>query len=463
MLRAVFSNSSGILFSRILGFFRDMLTASTLGVNIYSDIFFVAFQLPNLFRRAFGEGAFSQTFLPTFTRVKKKILFTSSVLYKLLAGVLSITLLIHIFDTEVTKAIATGFDSETVEKASTFVKINFWYLLLIFITTFLSALLHYREHFVTTAYGTALLNLSLIGALTLSNGKSSEEIIYYMSYGVVIGGILQLLAHLIAIHFNSMNKVLYGGLLRWRRFSEVKSETDGFFKRFTLAIWGGGTAQISSFLDTVMASFLITGSISYLYFANRVFQFPLAIFAIATTIAIFPRVSKLIKQNKDGEAREIFKKSFWLLAYLLSLSTLVGVLFAEEIVKLLFERGAFGEADRLATAQVLIFYLLGLSIFGVSKLFSLWLYAHERIGTSAKISTYSLIVKIVSALLLIQPLGASGLALSTTISSLTLLLFTLNEFGWNNIKEIIFDKLGLYLIIVLTSVYQIYLFYFLSL
>jgi putative peptidoglycan lipid II flippase len=284
-----------------------------------------------------------------------------------------------------------------------------------------------------------------------------------MSYGVVIGGLLQLLAHLIAIHFNSMNKVLYGGLLRWRRFSEVKSETDGFFKRFTLAIWGGGTAQISSFLDTVMASFLVTGSISYLYFANRVFQFPLAIFAIATTIAIFPRVSKLIKQNRDGEARKIFKKSFWLLAYMLSLSTLIGVLFAEEIVQLLFERGAFSEADRLATAQVLIFYLLGLSIFGVSKLFSLWLYAHERIGTSAKISTYSLIVKIVSALLLIQPLGASGLALSTTISSLTLLVFTLNEFGWKNIRVIIFDKLGLYLIIVLAFVYQIYLFYFLSL
>lgn len=452
MIKSIFSNSSGILFSRILGFLRDMLTASTLGVNIYSDIFFVAFQLPNLFRRVFGEGAFSQTFIPSFTRVKRKILFSASIFYKLISAIIFLTILVFVFDNEITKAIATGFSEETIEKATIFVKINFLYLTAIFMVTFLSALLHYREHFATTAYSTALLNLSLIFALFLSSEKTSEEIVYYLSYGVVIGGILQLIAHIIAIKYYSISKVFYGGLLRWKRFDEVKNESKRFFSKFFLAIWGGGTAQISSFLDTLLASFLVTGSISYLYFANRLFQFPLAIFAIATSIAIFPRVSKYIKLNREGEAREIFRKSFWLLTFLLSFSTVVGVVFAEEIVKLLFERGNFSSIDREETAKVLIAYLLGLTIFGVAKLFSLWLYAKERIGASAKISTYSLIVKIIFSLILIEPFGASGLAYSTTISSLVLFIFTIYEFGFKNFVEIIFHKLAIYFILFITFV-----------
>jgi len=449
MFKAFFSNSSGILFSRISGFIRDMLTASILGVNIYSDIFFVAFQLPNLFRRLFAEGAFSQTFIPAFTRVKRKVLFSASIFYRLLFSILIITLFVNIFDREVTKLIATGFDDETIERAIIFVRINFWYLTLIFITTFLSALLHYKEHFWTTAYSTALLNLSLIGALILAKGETPEKIVYYMSYGVVIGGTFQVVAHLIAIKFKSMNRVFCGGLLKWKRPDEVQDETRSFFRRFVFAIWGGGTAQISSFLDTLMASFLITGSISYLYFANRVFQFPLALFAIAVSIGIFPRISKFIKLKKYEEAHKIFKDGFWFLSYLLTVSTIVGVILSEEIVKLLFERGAFGEYDRVTTAQVLRFYLFGLYIYGVAKLFSLWLYAHEKISISAKISTYSLGVKLIFALILIQSFGVSGLALSTTISSVALLIFTLNEFGWGKVRDIIFDKLGIYLIVLI--------------
>ena len=450
MLKSIFTNSSGILFSRILGFFRDMLTASILGVNIYSDIFFVAFQLPNLFRRIFGEGAFSQAFLPSFTRTKHKILFSASVFYKLIFAILLLTLLVNIFSFEITKIISAGFSDEVIQKAEIFVKINFFYLTLIFIVTFLSALLHFKEHFVTTAFSTALLNISMISALLLSQNLPPKDIVFYLSYGVVIGGLLQVLAHLIALKFTGMQKVFYGGLGKFRRFHTVKKDSKHFFNKFFLAIWGGGTAQISSFLDTLFASFLMTGSISYLYFANRVFQFPLALFAIATTIAIFPRVSKFIKQKKYLEAEKIFKFSFWLLFSLLSSATIIGIVFADEIVSLLFERGNFGESDRIATAQVLIFYLLGLSVFGISKLFSLWLYAHEQIGTSAKISTYSLVVKIVFSAILISPFGVSGLALSTAISSLILFILTVKEFGFQRFKKIIFDKLAIFFLIWIT-------------
>ena len=426
-----------------------MLTASTLGVNIYSDIFFIAFQLPNLFRRIFAEGAFSQAFLPSFTRVRQKILFSASVLYKLIFSIIILTVLVNIFSFEVTQIIGVGLSDEVIKEAHIFVAINFYYLILIFFVTFLSALLHYREHFLTTAYSTTLLNISIIIALVLSKDLDPKEIVFYMSYGVLIGGFLQVVAHLIAIHYRSMTKIVFGGLTKFKRFKEVKKDSNKFFNKFFLAMWGGGTAQISSFLDTVIASFLMTGSISYLYFANRVFQFPLAIFAIATTIAIFPKVSKLIKLKKDGEADKIFKYGFWFLLYLLSSATVVGIVFSEEIIKLLFERGNFREVDRIETARVLTFYLLGLTVFGISKLFSLWLYAHEKIGTTAKISTYSLIIKVSFSIILVTPLGVSGLALSTAISSFFLLIFTLHEFGWDRFRNILFNNLAIYFLFII--------------
>ncbi|EJF07576.1 integral membrane protein MviN [Thiovulum sp. ES] len=457
MFKSIFSNSSGILVSRIFGLIRDMFMASTLGVSIYTDIFFVAFQLPNLFRRIFGEGAFSQAFIPSFVRSRKKILFSASIFLKLISAVGFLTVLVFIFDSEVTKMIATGFSDENIEKATIFVKINFLYLIAIFTVTFLSAILHYREHFATTSFSTALLNISMILALMIGNGMSDEKIVYLLSFAVVLGGILQVISHVFAILFLKLNRVAFGGFSKWKRFDEVADDSQNFFTKFSLAIWGGATAQISSFLDTLLASFLITGSISYLYFANRVFQFPLAIFGIAITMAIFPKVAKYLKDvSGESKAEEILKKAFWLLAYLLSSATLVGIVWSEEIVSLLFERGEFSEIDRIETAKVLTFYLFGLAIFGVAKLFSLWLYAKEKIGKSAKIATYSLFIKIVVALALLEDFGASGLAFSTTISSFALFIFTVHEFGWNRFRKILKSKL-LFLLFPLLGI-----FYFLN-
>ncbi len=418
-----------------------MMTASILGVNIYSDIFFIAFQLPNLFRRIFGEGAFSQTFIPAFTRVKQKILFSGSIFTKLSISILFLTMLIYIFDKEVTMAIASGFSEQTIEDAKIFVVINFLYLPLIFIVTYLASILQYREHFATTAYSTALLNISLILALILSKDLSEREIVFALSYGVVLGGISQIIAHLIALKMVNMDRVALWGILKWRRYREVKEENRLFFDKFFLSMWGGSTAQISSFLDTVIASFLSTGAISYLYFANRIFQFPLAIFALAVSMAIFPRISKYIKQKKEAVAISMLEKGFWILMYLLSISTAIGVIFSEEIIKMLFERGNFDINNRIETAKVLEYYLLGLTIYGIAKLFSLWLYAYEQAITTAKISTYSLILKVIFSALFLSSyggsMGASGLALSTTLSSLALLVFTFNEFGWDKIYKIV--------------------------
>lgn len=446
MFKAIFTNSFGILISRVLGFFRDLLTASALGANIYSDIFFIAFKLPNLFRRIFAEGAFTQVFIPAFARSAHKAVFSVNIFLVFLSIILLITLLVNLLPELFTKAIAVGFSNETIEIAGPYVAINFWYLPLVFAMTFLSGMLQYKHHFATTAFSTALLNLSLIGALYLSQDKTQSEIVYYLSFGVVVGGVLQLLAHLVAIQKLGLTTLLFGGFKYLRVKSKlIKKDTKKFRNNFFPAMWGNSTAQVSAFLDTFLASFLVTGSISYLYYANRIFQLPLALFAIATSIALFPRVARYLKNQDEAKAKSYLSKAFWFLAFLLTGSTIGGIILSHEITWLLFERGAFTAEDTANTTLVLQMYMLGLLPFGLQKLFVLWLYAKEMQMRAAKIATYSLVTYIIFALAFIGPFGVSGLALASTIGGFVSFVFTLHVFGRENFFAIIRSKNSIYL------------------
>ncbi|MEN8302758.1 MAG: murein biosynthesis integral membrane protein MurJ [Campylobacterota bacterium] len=448
MFKAIFTNSFGILFSRILGFIRDLLTASALGANVYSDIFFVAFKLPNLFRRIFAEGAFTQVFIPAFARSAHKAVFSVNIFFVFISIILLITLLVNLVPQLFTKAIAVGFTTETIELAAPFVAINFWYLPLIFAMTFLSGMLQYKNHFATTAFSTALLNLSLIGALYLSQDKTQSEIVYYLSFGVVIGGLLQLLVHIIAIYKMGLSKLLIGGFKHLRVKSKIiKRDTRKFRNNFFPAMWGNSTAQVSAFLDTFLASFLVTGSISYLYYANRIFQLPLALFAIATSIALFPRIARYLKNQDEAKAKEFLNKAFWFLAFLLTASTIGGIILSREITWLLFERGAFSAEDTANTTAVLQMYMIGLLPFGLQKLFVLWLYAKEMQMRAAKIATFSLGAYIVFALAFISPLGVAGLALASTLGGFVSFILTLRVFGMKNFLDILRSKNLIYFVV----------------
>ena len=448
MFKAIFTNSFGILISRILGFFRDLFTASTLGASIYSDIFFIAFKLPNLFRRIFAEGAFTQVFIPAFAKSKSKGVFSANIFIVFLSIIFFITLLVNLLPSLATQAIAVGFDAKTVTIASPFVALNFWYLPLIFAVTFLSTMLQYKHHFATSAFSTALLNLSLILALYFSQDKTEVEIVYYLSWGVVIGGIMQLFVHLVAIYKYGLSKILFGGFKYLKqKSSRIKSETKKFKKQFFPAMWGNSTAQVSAFLDTILASFLLTGSISYLYYANRIFQLPLALFAIATAVALFPRVARYIKNKDKEKAKEFMSRAFWFLAFLLTASTIGGIILAQEITWLLFERGAFEADDTSKTSLVLQMYLIGLIPFGLQKLFVLWLFAHEMQGRAALIATYSLATYIIIALSLISPMGVSGLALASTAGGFVSFSLTIKTFGIHNFLNILRSKNLFFLIL----------------
>ncbi|PLY11575.1 MAG: murein biosynthesis integral membrane protein MurJ [Arcobacter sp.] len=432
LIKSIFTNSSGILVSRVLGFVRDLLTASILGANIYSDIFFVAFKLPNLFRRIFAEGAFTQAFIPAYANTKQKIRFSSAIFLQFLALILFISLLVTLFSKFVTHIIALGFDEKTVDLAAPLVAINFYYLPMIFVVTFMAALLQYKHHFATTAFSTTLLNLALIAALLISKDLDKYEITYYLSYGVLVGGLLQVLVHLLAMKNKNLLKIF--------TFRKVNIKENKFYKNFVSATLGSSTSHISAFLDTWLASFLVSGSISYLYYANRVFQLPLALFAIATSIALFPMIAKSIKNKDEEKALKLMRKSTIILTILLSIATLIGIVFDKFIVELLFERGAFTSNDTQNTALILSMYLIGLIPFGIAKIFSLWLYSHEQQFLAAKISMKALAFNIVFSLLLIKPYGAAGLAFASTLSGFILFFLTIKEFGFSKFKLLLLNK-----------------------
>ncbi|WP_457560123.1 murein biosynthesis integral membrane protein MurJ [Caminibacter sp.] len=434
MIKHIIINFLGIFNSRILGFIRDLLSANILGANIYSDIFFVAFKFPNLFRRIFAEGAFTQAFLPAFAKCKYKPKFAFKVFVTFLSIIIVLTLVVNLFSYQITSLLAFGFSEEAKKIASPLVALNFWYLDFIFIVTFLASLLQYKNHFLIPAFSPALLNISLITTLLLSMNLPKDKIIWYLSWGVFFGGIAQVFIHLYAAYREKILRLLTVG-------SKSKKEVDlkNFKKTFFPSVLGNSTAHISAFLDTWLASFLAAGSISYLYYANRLFQLPFALFVIATSTVIFPKITKKLNTDSEKEAFIILKKSFWYLFYALIFATIVGIVASKQIVSLLFEHGAFTSNDTIHTSIVLIMYLIGLIPFGINKLFSSYLYATHRHLKAAKFSAISLGVNIVLSIVLIFPLKVYGLALASSIGGIVLLFLTLKEFGFRKVLTF-FDK-----------------------
>ncbi len=433
--------------------------ASALGASIYSDIFFVAFKIPNLFRRIFAEGAFTQSFMPSFIASKQKGVFGAAIFLRFLLFLVIISLIVSLFPEVLTKLMAFGWDSKTISLAAPLTAINFWYLDLIFIVTFLSTLLQYKEHFAVTAISTSLLNVAMVAALWFFMHDDPKVVAYALSIAVVIGGLLQVIAHIWAISTMKMRKVFFGGF-KYLDKKDVSEDTKKFNTLFLPAMWGNSTPQVNAFLDTLLASFLMTGSISYLFYANRIFQLPLALFAIATATALFPSISKAIKNGKNDEMERNLKKAFWLLLFLLGISTIGGIIFGELVIKIIFERGKFGAFETTQTTSVLFMYLVGLVPFGLAKLFSLVLYASHKQAKAAKIATYSLLINILASLALIKPMGASGLALAGSIGGWVLFAGTLKEIGSETIKNMFdtrYTLLFLLAVILLTP-----LFYFLN-
>lgn len=446
MFKSIFSNSFGILISRVSGLARDILMTSVLGANMWSDIFFMAFKFPNLFRRIFAEGSFTQSFMPSYIASRQKSVFAVAIFIRFMIFIVALSFLVTLFPQFSTKLLAWDWSPDLIAKTAPLTMINFWYLDLIFIVTFLGTLLQHKEHFFTTAFSTVWLNIAMVAALLLFSHSDPKTIVYALSFSILIGGLMQVITHLYTMRNQGLLKLLVGGW-RYRNIKDVKEEERKFSSLFFPSLLGNSTAQVASFIDTSLASFLAAGSVSYLFYANRIFQLPFAIIALAITTALFPSIAKAIKNENHTLAYRNLHKSFWLLSALLGVSVLGGMLLSEPIIWLLFERGNFTIQDTHNTADVLMMYMVGLVPFGLAKLFSLYLYAMHKHMKAAKIAGASLIINLIFSLLLMKPMGAAGLALAGSIGGIVQLILTAREIGFGIVLNLLKTKYSFYFIL----------------
>ncbi|MDQ6968814.1 MAG: murein biosynthesis integral membrane protein MurJ [Mariprofundaceae bacterium] len=415
MLRAAAKVGGWTMLSRILGFVRDILLARILGAGALADAFFIAFKLPNFFRRMFAEGTLTVALVPVLAEERKKGEEDAHAYLNALAGLLLATLLIFtilgiLLMPWLLWLFAPGFHDEPDrwQQALHLARWMFPYLALISLSAMSWAVLNAYRKFSVAAASPALLNIALIfAAIVLA--PSFENPAEALAIGVVLGGILQL-----AIQFPALKRIGWIPKPSWRPRMPAITQTMALFGP---AVLGVAAVQINILVGTILATLLPTGAVSYLYYADRIVQLPLALFGIAMGTALLPALSDHLANNRPEEAkRELCQGLTWLTW--ITLPAMLGVLWlAEPIIRTLCEQGKFSLDDAQATAHALQAYGVGLMAFCWARVLSMACYAEKDAKAPMRFAAISVAANIVLALLLIKPLGYVGLALATALAS----------------------------------------------
>lgn len=399
--------------SRIFGFVRDILTAAILGAGPVADAFFVALKLPNFFRRVTAEGAFSVSFVPLYAgklaQGKNADAFASNTFAVMLVILVPFTLLALVAMPWIIYAIAPGFAGDAVRYplAVELSRVTFPYLLLMSLTALLGGVLNARERFAPFAFAPSLFNLCLIAALLFVT-PVMETPGHAMAWGVVAAGIAQF-AWLL---FSARRAGVRLHLARPCFDTDMKR----LFRLMGPGVIGAGVMHINLFADLVIASLLSSGSISYLYYADRLNQLPLGIVGIAVGTALLPMLSKAMANGETARSRNLFNRALEV-CLLLALPAAAALFTVPDIIiTVLFERGAFTAENTAITAQVLMGYTVGLPAYVASKVLSTAYWARQDTATPVKISIISTVINIALSLILIRWLGAAGIALATGIT-----------------------------------------------
>ncbi|PHS19165.1 MAG: murein biosynthesis integral membrane protein MurJ [Kangiella sp.] len=418
--------------SRILGLIRDIVMFHILGSHWAADVFLVAQKIPNFLRRLFAEGAFSQAFIPILSEyqtnkdlqeVKKLVGET----FGTLAIILSIVAIIGVFASPVLVALfGPGFIDEPhkFDLASLLLKITFPYILFISLTAFCGSILNSIGKFAIPAFTPVLLNVSIISAAIIVSPTLEEQTAIALAWGVFAAGIIQLLLQL---PFLWKEGYLVKPTWGWHSPGVQK-----ILKLMGPALFGVSVGQINLLLDTVIASFLQTGSIVWLYVSDRMLEFPLGMFAIAISTVILPSLSRQhASKNKDD-----FNKT---LNWALKLVCLMGVpaavglfMMAEPIILTVFQHGKFALSDAYSASLSLKAYIIGLLGFMIIKVLATGFFSRQDTKTPVKIGIIAMVVNMVFNLILFFPFAHVGLALATSISAIlnaTLLFFALKKSG----------------------------------
>lgn len=410
------------MLSRVLGLARDVVIAAMVGATANADAFFVAFKIPNFLRRLFAEGAFSQAFVPVLAEYREKgsVAAVQELINRVsgvLGGILMMVTLLAVIGAPVVATIfAPGFYNDPVKFALTsdMIRITFPYLFLISMTGFAGAILNSYGRFAVPAFTPVLLNLSLIGAALWISPRLSEPAVG-LAWGVLIAGMVQFcfqLPFLRRIH-----------LLPRPRWAWHDEGVQKIVALMIPALFGVSVSQINLLLDTVIASFLPTGSVSWLYYSDRLVELPLGIFAIAISTVILPSLSR----HNIGEDKESFSKTLdWALRAVMLLGVPAAValfILAEPVLITLFKYGELEMRDVQMATYSLRAYTLGLLAFMLIKVLAPGYFARQDTKTPVKIGVIAMGANMIFNLLLAIPLhytfqlGHVGLALATALSA----------------------------------------------
>ena len=418
------------IFCRILGLGREIVISNRFGAGIETDAFFIAFMIPNLLRSLLGEGALNSAFIPVFTEYltnydrKKAEYFASNVL-NILIIILIVVVILGIWGAPLLiNIIAIGFKSNMYkyQLAITLTRIIFPYIGFVAVAALFMGILNSYDHFLVPALAPAMLNISIIVfSLTLSYKYG----IYSIAWGVILGGIGQALVQTPAL---IRKKIKYSFVVDFNEPGVKK-----LLKLLLPVMIGLAITQINVIVDRTIASTLIDGSISALYYSNRLVQFPLGAFGIAISIAIFPTLSKYTAKNNIPE----FKKSLFFglkMLMFITVPSAVGLMVLKDsLIRLIYEHGIFSRVASNMTASALLYYSIGLFAYACVRLITMSFYALKDTKTPVKIGAYIVFINIALDLILVRYLAHSGLALATSVAAILNMIILL---------KVLQDKIG---------------------
>ncbi|MFC1704297.1 murein biosynthesis integral membrane protein MurJ [Candidatus Omnitrophota bacterium] len=419
------------LLSRILGFIRDIVIAKFFGATLVAEAFFVAFRIPNLLRNLIGEGSVNAAIVPVLSdyaqKEKKKdfLIISNIVMFIGLLALSAVTLLGIIFAPLIVRLIAPGFmqDSYQLDLTIRLTRIMFPYLLLIGLTACSMGILHSVKSFFSSAVGPCLLNISLI-ASSIVAANVLDKPIFGLAIGVITGGILQLaiqLPYLYKIGFRVKRvKTLF--------HPAVKLMRSLLIPRF----FGAAVYQLNVLVDTICASlsFIVgSGAVAAIYYANRIIQFPLAVFGIALAQAVLPDLSRLATQN-TAELRNTILFCLKGIILVMVPATFALAILAQPIIQILFQRGSFDAYATAITSSALLFYAVGLFAFAGIKIMVNSFHALKDTKTPAQIAALCLVINASLNVILMWKFKVAGIALASSLSAgvnFILLFYLLNK------------------------------------
>ncbi|VAW61254.1 Proposed peptidoglycan lipid II flippase MurJ [hydrothermal vent metagenome] len=417
------------LLSRILGLTRDIIFASFFGASANTDAFFVAFKIPNFMRRLFAEGAFSQAFVPVFSEYKEKRDFSALkdlvnhvtgtlggfLLLLSIIGSLAAPLLVYLFAPGFVDGSENGAGAERFQLTSDMLRITFPYIFFISLTALCGGILNSYNKFSVPAFTPVLLNLCLIGAALWGSDYFAQPVMA-LAWGVALAGLLQLLFQLPFL--KQIN------LLPVPQFRRAHEGVKKIQQLMLPAIIGSSVAQINLLLDTVIASFLIAGSVSWLYYSDRLVEFPLGVFGIALATVILPSLSKQHARQSTDHFNQTLDWALKLVTLIALPASLGLLLLAGPLLATLFGYGEFSLHDTEMSALSLMAYALGLPAFIYIKVLAPGYFARQDTRTPMRIGVLAMVVNMFLNLLFVIPMVMLefkaphlGLALATTGSA----------------------------------------------